>query len=124
MSTHAERYVVTLTTDAAGAATGYTPVLTGPIRTIRYVKSDFADGVDFAVTLETTGESVWAEDSVNASATRAPRQATHSTTGAAALYAAGGAAVNDLIVAVRDRVKVVVAQGGDTKSGSVHVVVG
>lgn len=124
MSTYAERHVVSLTTDASGDVTGYTPVVTGPIRTIRYVKTDFADGVDFTVTLESTGESVWAESDVNASATRAPRQATHSIAGAASLYAAGGTAVTDQIVAVRDRVKIVVAQGGNVKTGAVHVVIG
>jgi hypothetical protein len=124
MSTHAERYSVTLVTDGDGAATGYTDVLTGPIRTIRYAKVDFANGVDFAITLEATGESVWAEDNVDASATRAPRQATHSVAGVASLYAGSGTAVNDMIVAVRDRVKVVIASGGAAKSGTFHVVVG
>lgn len=124
MSTYAERHVVALTTDASGDVTGYTPVLTGPIRTIRYVATDFAAGVDFTITLESTGESLWAELDVNASATRAPRQATHSTAGVASLYAAGGAAVTDMIVAARDRVKIVVAAGGNVKTGVFHVVVG
>lgn len=124
MSTYAERHVVTLTTDASGDVTGYTPTVTGPIRTIHYVKTDFADGVDFTVTLEATGESVWAESDVNASATRAPRQATHAVDGTASLYAAVGEPVEDMIVAVRDRVKIVVAQGGNAKTGAVHVVTG
>ena len=124
MSTYAERHVVTLTTDASGDVIGYTPVVTGPIRTIRYVKTDFTDGVDFTVTLEGTGESVWAESNVNASATRAPRQATHGIDGTASLYAAAGEPVEDMIVAVRDRVKIVVAQGGNAKTGFVHVVIG
>jgi hypothetical protein len=121
---YAERHVVALTTDTNGAATGYTPVVTGPIRTIRYVKTNFTDGVDFTVTLESTGETVWAEDNVNASATRSPRAATHSTAGVAALYAGSGTAVNDMIVAVRDRVKVVVASGGSVTTGAVHVTIG
>lgn len=120
---YAERHEVAITTDASGDGTGYTPVITGRISSIRYVKTDYADGVDMTVTLEATGESVWSESDVNASATRAPRQATHSTAGAAALYAAAGAAVNDAIVAVNDRVKIVVASGGATKSGTFHVVV-
>jgi hypothetical protein len=117
-----QREAVTITTDADGNGTGYTPVMSGRINQIRYVKTDYADGVDFTVTLEATGETVWAEENVNASATRAPRQPTHSTAGAAALYAAGGSAVNDRIVAVKDRVKIVVAQGGATKVGTFHVV--
>lgn len=121
---YAEQYTVTLTTDGDGAATGYTPVVTGRILTVRYVKTDFADGVDVDVTLEATGEVVWDQDNVNASATVAPRQATHSTAGAALLYAAGGTAVTDYVVAVQDRVKIVIASGGDTKTGAFHVVVG
>jgi hypothetical protein len=38
-----------------------------------------------------------------------PRAATHSTAGAAALYAGGGAAVNDR-VAIADKIKVTIAQ--------------
>jgi hypothetical protein len=57
---------------------------------MRYVKTDFADGSSFTITSEATGETIWSESSVNASATRAPRQATHSTAGVASLYAASG----------------------------------
>ena len=119
---YAQRHAVTLTTDASGDATGYTPMVTGRISQIRYVKTDFADGVDFTVTSEATGETIWAETNVNSSATRAPRQATHGTDGTAALYAAGGAAVQAPIALANDRVKIVVASGGDTKTGTVHVV--
>lgn len=111
----ARRFAITATTDASGDATVYSPVITGAISQIRYVKTDFADGVDFAITLEATGESVWAESNVNASATRAPRQASHGTDGTAN----GG---TEFIAAANDRVKIVVAQGGDTKTGTFHVV--
>lgn len=121
---YAERHVVTLTTDGSGAATGYTPVITGRIFTVRYIKDDYATGVDFTITLESTGETVWAQNDVNASVTVAPRQATHSTAGVASLYAETGEPVEDYIVAVQDRVKIVIANGGDTKSGTFHVVVG
>lgn len=121
---YAERHVVTITVDASGDGEGYTPVVTGPIRTIRYVKGDYADGVDFTVTLEATGEAVWSGTNVNASATVAPRQATHGVDGAASLYASGGEPVEDLIVAAQDRVKIVVASGGNATSGTFHVVVG
>jgi hypothetical protein len=120
---YAQRHVVTLVTDTNGDATGYTPVVTGRVSQIRYVKTDYSNGVGFTVTAEATGETIWAEAAVNASATRAPRQAIHSSAGAAALYAAGGAAVTDHIVLVQDRVKVVVASGGATKTGAVHVVI-
>lgn len=116
-----KRHVVSITTDAQGAGIGYSPVLSGRVHSIRYVKDDYADGVDLAITSEATGETILAEDNVNASATRAPRQATHSTAGVAALFAAGGAAVNDRIVLAADRVKIVVASGGDTKTGAFHI---
>ena len=120
----AKRHSVALTTDASGDATGYTNAVNGRIHTVRYAKTDFADGVDFTVTLESTGETVWAESDVNASATRAPRQATHGTDGTASLYAATGEPVEGFIVAADDRIKIVVASGGNAKSGTFHFVVG
>lgn len=113
---------MTVTTAADGSATAYSDVLTGKLSQIRYVKTDFADGSTFTITSEATGETLWGESNVNASATRAPRQATHSTAGAAALYAAGGAAVNDKIALANDRVKIVIASGGNVKSGVFHIV--
>jgi len=119
---YAQRLVVAVTTAADGSATVYSdgPV-TGKVSQIRYVKTDFADGSTITVTSEATGETIWTEANVNASATRAPRQATHSTDGAAALYAAGGVAVNDKIALANDRVKIVIAAGGNVKSGVFHV---
>ena len=76
---YVQTHRVTVTTDGSGDATAYTPHVTGLISQIRYVKTDYADGVDFVVTNDTTGEVIWDQDDVNASATVAPRQATHST---------------------------------------------
>ncbi|TJV70334.1 MAG: hypothetical protein E5X76_20075 [Mesorhizobium sp.] len=117
------RYKVAITTAADGSATAYTPRLSGKVHSIQYVKTDFANGVGFTVTSEATGESIWAEAAVNASAVRYPRAPTHSQAGAAALYAAGGTAVQDKIGLGNDRVKIVVAAGGNAKSGTVHVLV-
>lgn len=119
---YAQRVAVTVTTAADGSATAYSDVLTGKLSQIRYVKTDFANGSTFTITAEATGETLWTESNVDASATRAPRQATHSTAGAAALYAAGGAAVNDQIALAIDRIKIVIAAGGDTKTGVFHFV--
>lgn len=118
-----QRLEIDLATDGSGNASGASPVATGLISQIRYVKTDFADGVDFSVTLEATGETVWVENDVNANATRAPRQATHSTAGAAALYASGGASVQGMIAMANDRVLVQVSSGGANKSGKVFVLV-
>ena len=121
---YAERYAVTITTSAGGVGIGYTPVITGKIISIRYVKTDYVAGVDFTITAEATGETIWTQLDVNASATVAPRQATHDTAGVAALYAAAGAAVRDDIVLADDRVKIEIAAGGDPKVGIFHVIVG
>ncbi|HYD66185.1 hypothetical protein [Azospirillum sp.] len=117
------RFPVSVTTAADGSATAYSPYISGYIHEIHYIKTDFADGVDFAITAEATGENIWTQSDVNAAAVKAPRQATHSTVGVAALYAAGGVAVNDRIALGRDRVKIVIAQGGNAKSGAFHIVV-
>lgn len=117
------RHVVPVTVDASGDATVYSPVLSGDLISIRYVKDTFADGVDFTITAEDTGETIWAEENVNASATRYPRAGTASTAGAASLYADTGTAVNDKIALSQDRVKIVVASGGNATVGTFHITV-
>jgi hypothetical protein len=117
------RYVVPVTVDASGDATVYSPYLSGELCSISYVKVDFANGVDFTITVDGTGQGLWTESNVDAAATRFPRAATHSTAGVASLYAAGGTAVNGRIAIARDRVKIVVAAGGVSKTGTFHIVV-
>jgi len=117
------RFIVPVVTDASGNATVYSPYLSGYIHEIHYLKTDFADGVDFTITAEATGETIWTQSDVNAAVVKAPRQATHSNVGVAALYASGGTAVNDRIALGRDRVKIAIAQGGNAKSGAFHIVV-
>jgi hypothetical protein len=117
-----KRYVVSVTTDASGDAIAYTPVLNGRLAQIHYVKTDFADGVDFAITSEATGMSLWTDTNINASAERAPRQLLYTTAGVASLYAATFGVYQGHIVLAADRVKIVVAQGGDTKTGTFHIV--
>ncbi len=113
---YAQRVAVPIVTAADGSATVYSDAVTGLLSQIRYVKPQsggFADGSTITVTLESTGEAVWSESNVNASATRAPRQPTHSAAGAAALYAAAGTAVNEKIAVANDRFKIVIANGGN-----------
>jgi len=117
-----KRHTVEITTAADGSATAYSDVLSGRLSQIRYVKTDFADGVDFTITAEATGETLWTDTNINASETVAPRQPTHDTAGAASLYGLAGEPVEDKIVLAADRVKIVIASGGDTKSGTFHIV--
>lgn len=117
------RQKITVTTAADGTATAYTPRLSGKVHSLHYVKGDFADGVDFTITSEATGESLWAEANVNASTVRYPRAPTHSQAGVGSLYAAGGTAIQDKPGIANDRIKIVIAQGGATKSGTFHALI-
>jgi len=121
---HVTRHVISVTTAADGSATVLSPQVTGRVLAIHYVKSSFDDGVDFTITGEATGETIWTESNVNASKSCAPRMATHSNVGVAAVYASGGTAVNDAIGLANDRVKFVIASGGNAKSGAFHLVIG
>ncbi|MBR1193232.1 hypothetical protein [Bradyrhizobium sp. AUGA SZCCT0160] len=121
-----KRYKVTVTTAADGTVTAYTPRISGKIHGVNYVKdgtTPYTDGVDFTITAETTGENIWTEANVNASAVRYPRAPLHSQVGVALLYAAGGTAVTDKVAVGNDRVKIVLAQGGATKVGVFYIVV-
>lgn len=120
------RYKLTVTTASDGTATAYTPRVSGKIHSVQYVKdgvTGYTDGVDFAVTAEITGETIWTQSDVNASAVKYPRAPTHSQAGVAALYAAGGTAVNDKIGVSSDRVKIAISSGGAAKVGVFHVLV-
>ena len=117
------RFVVTVTSDGSSNATVYSPYLSGKIAAINYVKTDYADTVDFTITGEATGQTLWTESNVTASKVCMPRGATHSNVGAASLYAAAGEAVMDLFRLSRDRVKIVLAQAGATKTGTFHILV-
>lgn len=116
------RFRVNVTTAADGSATVYSTFLSGKIASIHYLKTDFTDGVDFTITAEATGETIWTESNVNAAKACYPRSPTHSNVGVAALYAAGGTAVNDLIRLSRDRVKIVIAAGGNATTGAFLIV--
>lgn len=116
-----KRVTVPVVTAADGSATVYSARTKGKLQSVSYVKDGsnaFTDGVDFAITLESTGEGVWTEANVNASTQRYPRAPSHSQVGAALLYAAGGANVGVPIALSSERFKIVLAQGGNAKAGS------
>lgn len=119
------RHEVTVTTNASGDGTGYTSGITeGLIRAIRYVKTDYANGVDVTITCEVSGQAILTWTDQNSSDTSYPRAATNDVIDAASLYASGGEPVETLIPVANERIKVVVAQGGDTKTGTFHIYVG
>lgn len=121
------RLSVTVTTAADGTATGYSDTIQhGHLSQVRYVadgSTPYDNTADFTITLEATGEALLSQTNVSASFTKAPRQATHDVSGVAALYAAAGQPVNDKIAIANDRIKVAIAQGGNTKTGVFHFVI-
>jgi hypothetical protein len=117
------KFTVPVVSSSGGTATAYSPFFSGYIESIQYVKTDYADGVDFTITADVTGETLWTESNVDVAALKRPRAATHTTAGVAALYAGSGTAVLNRIALGRDRVKIVLAQAGDTKSGTFVITV-
>lgn len=127
---YSQSHSVAVTTDGSGNATGYTgSVANGPIRAVRYVPDGSAPldtGADVTVTLETTGHGVLTQADIGTSAfSRFPRIGIHDAAdGGAVLFVAGGEPVTDHIYAANERIKVVIANGGDTKSGTFIFTVG
>lgn len=118
---HVQRYSETVTTDASGDATAYTDPVNGYLSQIRYVKpgsGGYADTVDFTITSDETGETLWAQENVTASATVAPRQAVHSTAGVGLVYASTDVVPDK--IAVTGRIKIVIANGGNGGVGTFH----
>ena len=131
---YARRVSVTIETDSDGDAIGYLPsptdlakgdpYLTGKIITMIYTKDDYAAGVDFAITVESTGEPIWTQANQNASVVKAPRQANHATDGSASLYQTGsGPPVESYIVLAHERIKIGVDEGGDVLSGTFTAII-
>ncbi len=119
-----KRVSVSITTVTGGAATGYieTGQNGGRLVGLMYVKDGtvpYADTVTFAITEEDTGNALLTTGAISASTYFAPRAATVTVANAAALYAAAGTAVNDLLPIV-GRIKIVLASGGDAKVGKFY----
>jgi hypothetical protein len=121
-----KRYKLTITVAADGSATAYSPRLSGLLYAIHYVPDvtiPFDNTADFAITSEATGQSLVARTNVAAAFVANPRTPTSDAAGTASLYAAGGTAIQDRIALGNDRVKIVIAQGGNAKKGAFHIVV-
>lgn len=121
---YARTRTITAITAADGSATAYSLLpANGRILAILY-DGGLAATADLTITTETTAQDVWTEtDVTNAATFRAPRLATHDTVGAASLYAATFE-VLDYIWMVEERLKIVVAQGGNVATGVFTLIVG
>lgn len=112
------KVTATITTDADGAATVYLgSKLRGRVHAIKYTAGTLDSGTDLVITGETTGVAILT-DSPSGSEWFYPRAFANAvTTGAA-----GTAAQEDVHV-LNERIKVVVAQGGNTLTGSIEVYI-
>lgn len=119
------KFTVVATSDGSSVGTHYTPYVDGYIESIQYVKADsggYTNGVDFTITVDATGENVWTDTNIDASETVRPRAPTCTTAGVAATYD-GTAVVNDRIALGRDRVKIVLASAGASKTGTFVITI-
>ena len=120
-----KRETVTVTTVSAGTATAYSSIVNGRILAIQYVKDGYANGVDFTITTETTAQSLWRKDSVDASAIQRPRVTVQNSTASDVYYNdESDEEIMDYIHVADERIKIVLANGGDVKSGTFYITVG
>jgi len=124
-----ERHVLALTCNASGDGTVYSAgLVNGRVLQLRYTphaSTPLDTNADLAITGEESGVVIATLSNIGLSAFAVvPRQAIHTVLGAAALYAAGGAAVLEPVFVAGERIKVVIAQGGVSMAGTLHVLVG
>jgi len=106
---------IEITTDAAGDFTGYSPVVKGKIvAAIRFVNTDLAATLDLTITEEKDGKQILTQANQNGSATWYPTPVTNDPTDGSALTTVG------VVTVGHSRIKLVAAQGGDTKTGIVY----
>ena len=110
------RVAITLTTDGSGDCTAYSSPVTGFVIGYYYDRGTLDNATtDITVTEEDTGAALLTLTNVTASARYRPRVATHDVTGVAT-----GALDAPAVVG---RIKVVVAQGGASKSGTLYAYI-
>lgn len=116
---HCERHKVTLTTDAAGACTAFTDqMVNGAVLAVCYNRGTLdATTTDITITTELSLQTVLTLTNVTATTNYMPRTVNNGSTGTAL-------AGVEPIYAANERLKVVVAQGGNTLTGSITFIVG
>lgn len=134
---YAKTGTVTVTTDASGDGTGYIDGVNGRIFSIHYTVTSTpflepaspTNGFDFTITTETTLQNLWVEAGITGAKTVAPRLSVSDLVGAATHYNDDGdEPVVDYVIAAgaanAERVKIVVANGGNTLTGTFRVIWG
>ena len=123
---YAEKPSVAVVTDADGAFTGYSPNVTGRVLGIR-VTVPGSGGIeatsDITITAEDTGEAILTLTNQNGSGSFYPRSQVHGITGTG-LTMDGTRLLVEPLTLVNDRIKVVVAQGGNAKAATIRFIIG
>lgn len=127
---YVKKHVVAVKTNTSGGATAYTAEpLNGRVLKIIYTKhptNPFDAGVDFSITTEDTGQNLWIESDVNVSKSVCPAEKVQDINGADIIYTIGEVNFNVYahINAAFERVKIVIAAGGDSKDGTFTILEG
>lgn len=124
-----ERLTLALAVNGSGVGTIYSEkAVSGRVLQVRYVPDatkPLDTNTDLTITGEETGVAIATLASIGLSAfTKAIRQPTQILDGTAALFAAGGTTVNEPVYLANERIKVVVADGGVSMTGTLHVLIG
>lgn len=109
------RVSVAVVTDDLGAAVAYSPQCNGLVRTVEYVKPT-SDGLDAATDIDiiadVSGAVIWTNDDLASSKVIHPLAQAQDNTGADIVGAYAPICLAD------ERIKITVANGGDTLSGT------
>lgn len=119
------RQAIPVKTDENGDAVVYSGAVNGQIVAMIYEKATtngFSDGVDFDVETEALKQKVWSEEDVNDSKAVYPLVGSHNTDGEVILIDEADAVYQRISVA-DERIKITVDDGGDSKTGTFHIVV-
>ena len=113
---------LSVTTDASGdgSTTSAESPVSGRLVGVEYALGTFAAGVDVTISITRTpsgtDQTLLTLTNANASAWYYPQVAVHGNTGTALTATAGGDTIKPLCIGLP---KMVIAQGGDTKTGTV-----
>ncbi len=115
---YAQLHTVEITTATNGSQTGFTPRVTGRVAAIVLATGEtFATGMDLTITTEDSKQDIWNEDSVDVAEMMYPIAKCSTASGVASTLTEAP------IYAANERVKIDIANGGDTKVGTFHVII-
>lgn len=113
--------VITITTASDGSATAYSNKFSGYIKAVILAIGTMTTGVDLVVTTETTLQAVLTETGPGDAEVFYPRPYSHLVADGA-IGTAAGALEMDGVPVVDERIKVVAANGGATKTGTLTII--